>query len=158
MGTGCQKIRRAVFSALWATNAIWVWSPHPAHETFENFYPGHTFVDWVGTTATNYGTVAPWRQWWSFREVIGSFYDRVSLYKVIDRLRIWFATRWRQLTRLVYGCARHPANGVPSDKSGGFLPQRQRYNDYVQIPRLHIPLRSGFGSRDQTGQPDLARR
>jgi beta-mannanase len=69
------------FRALGAKNAIWVWSPHPAYKNFESFYPGHQYVDWVGTTAINYGTVATWSQWWSFNEVVGKYYDRVALYK-----------------------------------------------------------------------------
>jgi beta-mannanase len=69
------------FNALGATNVIWVWSPHPAYTNFPQFYPGHKYVDWIGVTALNYGTVAPWSQWWTFHEIFGKFYDSVSLYK-----------------------------------------------------------------------------
>ena len=64
-----------------ATNVIWLWSPHPAYITYPQFYPGDEFVDWIGVTAINYGTVATWSQWWSFDDIFGKFYDSVSLYK-----------------------------------------------------------------------------
>lgn len=64
-----------------ATNVIWLWSPHPAYITYPQFYPGDKFVDWIGVTTINYGTVATWSQWWSFDDIFGKFYDSVSLYK-----------------------------------------------------------------------------
>ena len=69
------------FNSIGANNVIWVWSPHPAYLTYPQFYPGHKYVDWIGVTALNYGTVATWSQWWSFDEIFGKFYDSVSLYK-----------------------------------------------------------------------------
>lgn len=63
-----------------ADNVIWVWSPHPAY-TYQEFYPGAEYVDWIGTTTINYGTVATWSQWWSFDDIFGKFYADVSLYK-----------------------------------------------------------------------------
>jgi hypothetical protein len=68
------------FRAQGATNAIWVWSPHPAYLTYEDFYPGADYVDWVGTTGINYGTVATWSQWWSFDAIVGKFYRKVAEY------------------------------------------------------------------------------
>ncbi|WP_207492494.1 glycoside hydrolase family 26 protein [Aridibaculum aurantiacum] len=67
------------FNALGATNAIWIWSPHPAYDAAP-FYPGHAYVDWIGITALNYGTVATWSQWWSFDDIVGKAYDSLSLY------------------------------------------------------------------------------
>jgi beta-mannanase len=69
------------FKAIGANNVIWIWSPHPAYITYPQFYPGHDYVDWIGVTALNYGTVATWSQWWTFKEIFGKFYDSVSLYK-----------------------------------------------------------------------------
>lgn len=63
-----------------ARNVIWVWSPHPAYPYVE-FYPGHEYVDWIGTTALNYGTVVTGSQWLSFDEIFEKFYANVSLYK-----------------------------------------------------------------------------
>ncbi|WP_426060856.1 glycoside hydrolase family 26 protein [Hymenobacter sp. B1770] len=68
------------FRAHNATNAVWVWSPHPAYANYAEFYPGHGYVDWIGTTALNYGTVAPWSKWYSFEETLGKAYSELSLY------------------------------------------------------------------------------
>ena len=67
------------FKVVGATNAVWIWSPHPAY-TYTEFYPGHEFVNWIGITALNYGTVATWSQWWSFKDVINKSYSDLSLY------------------------------------------------------------------------------
>jgi hypothetical protein len=67
------------FKAAGASNAIWIWSPHPAY-VFSEFYPGEEYVDWIGYTALNYGTVATWSQWWSFKEIIGKAYNELSVY------------------------------------------------------------------------------
>lgn len=67
------------FKAAGATNAIWIWSPHPAY-SYKEFYPGHDYVDWLGLTALNYGTVATWSQWWSFNDIIGKAYNDLSFY------------------------------------------------------------------------------
>ena len=64
-----------------ADSAIWVWSPHPAYEGYAQYYPGKEYVNWIGVTALNYGTVASWSRWWSFDDIFKKFYDSVSLYK-----------------------------------------------------------------------------
>jgi hypothetical protein len=71
---------RERFHKIGAENAIWVWSPHPAY-SYNEFYPGDEYVDWIGTTTINYGTIAPWSQWWSFDDVFGKFYNDVSSHK-----------------------------------------------------------------------------
>ncbi len=63
-----------VFQAVGATNIVWVWSPHPAYGWFEAFYPGNKYVDYIGIGILNYGTVAPWSQWWTFDEMFGKPY------------------------------------------------------------------------------------
>lgn len=65
------------FKAQGATNAIWIWSPHPAY-SFTEFYPGKAYVDWIGLTALNYGTAATWSQWWSFKDIIGKAYGQLE--------------------------------------------------------------------------------
>lgn len=65
------------FKAQGATNAIWIWSPHPAY-AFEDFYPGKDYLDWIGVTALNYGTAATWSQWWSFKDIIGKSYSLLA--------------------------------------------------------------------------------
>ncbi|HVK97078.1 MAG TPA: glycosyl hydrolase [Flavisolibacter sp.] len=68
------------FKAAGATNAIWIWSPHPAYPTYDQFYPGHEYVNWIGFTALNYGTVATWSQWWTFKEIINKAYTDLEPY------------------------------------------------------------------------------
>jgi hypothetical protein len=88
---GPQNNKPADFIAAWrhvvdrfrlqgATNASWVWSPHPAYTNYEEFYPGPSYVNWIGITTLNYGTVAPWSQWYSFDAIVGKAYAELSLY------------------------------------------------------------------------------
>ena len=51
-----------LFTAVGATNIIWIWSPHPAYGFFADFYPGNAYVDYVGIGTLNYGTVAIWNK------------------------------------------------------------------------------------------------
>jgi Glycosyl hydrolase family 26 len=85
---GPQNNTAAEFIAAWrhvhdlfkkegATNMIWVWCPHPAYE-FESFYPGDDYVDYVGVSVLNYGSVALWSKWWSFADIFGPFYNKVA--------------------------------------------------------------------------------
>jgi len=71
---------RERFRKLGVDNALWVWSPHPAY-SYSEFYPGDEYVDWIGTTTINYGTVAPWSQWWSFDDTFGKFYADIVSHK-----------------------------------------------------------------------------
>ena len=61
-----------------ADNVLWVWSPHIAYEHSEYFYPGDDAVDWVATGTLNYGTVAYWSRWWTFKEIYGDRRDRLT--------------------------------------------------------------------------------
>jgi hypothetical protein len=63
-----------------ADNVIWVWSPHPAYLQYEAYFPGDTYVDWVGVPTLNYGSVAPWSKWWTFQEIFGNYYDRLATF------------------------------------------------------------------------------
>jgi len=66
------------FKAQGADKIVWVWSPHPAYPPYDIYYPGDDYVDWIGISVLNYGTVAPWSQWWSFEEVVEKFYTAVD--------------------------------------------------------------------------------
>jgi beta-mannanase len=57
-----------------ANNVLWVWSPHVAYEYWETYYPGPEYVDWVATGALNFGPIAQWSRWWSFKEIFGQKY------------------------------------------------------------------------------------
>lgn len=67
-----------VFRREGADNVLWIWSPHPAYGFFRDFYPGDSYVDYVGSGTLNYGTVASWSKWWSFKDIFGKFYKQLS--------------------------------------------------------------------------------
>jgi hypothetical protein len=69
-----------IFDRIGATNIKWIWSPHPSYGWFDAYYPGDKYVDWVGVNILNYGTVAAWSKWWSFKEMFGSHYDELAKY------------------------------------------------------------------------------
>lgn len=67
---------RDIFTAVGATNVTWVWSPAALDAravAFESFYPGDTYVDWVGTSIYNW---ASYRRlpWISFHELFSPTY------------------------------------------------------------------------------------
>jgi hypothetical protein len=67
-----------IFRTEGAQNVSWVWAPHLAYGKFDDFYPGDEYVDWVATGTLNYGTVAPWSQWWSFDEIFAKHYESLA--------------------------------------------------------------------------------
>ena len=69
------------FRAAGANNVLWVWSPHLAYQYWETYFPGGDVVDWVATGALNFGTVAHWSQWWTFRELFGTKYDGLARFE-----------------------------------------------------------------------------
>jgi len=69
------------FRAIGADNVIWIWSPHPAYGLFDTYYPGDEYIDWIGVGTLNYGTVAPWSQWWTFDEIFAKHYEVLAMYK-----------------------------------------------------------------------------
>jgi hypothetical protein len=68
-----------LFTKQGADKVIWIWSPHPAYE-FKSFYPGDTYVDYVGVGALNYGSSAVWSKWWTFKEIFGNYYNQLASY------------------------------------------------------------------------------
>ncbi|MDH5380469.1 MAG: glycosyl hydrolase [Cyclobacteriaceae bacterium] len=68
------------FDSIGVSNVIWVWSPHPAYP-YTDYFPERN-VDWIGITALNYGTVAPWSQWWTFDETFSKCYNELSGYNI----------------------------------------------------------------------------
>lgn len=63
------------------TNVLWIWSPHPAYGYFNEFYPGDSLVDYVGVGTLNYGSVAQWSGWWSFKDIFGNYYNQLASFK-----------------------------------------------------------------------------
>lgn len=67
------------FRELGVNNVIWIWAPQPAYLRYGEYYPGDEYVDWVGVGALNYGTVASWSKWWSFKEIYGNYYEWLDM-------------------------------------------------------------------------------
>jgi hypothetical protein len=66
----------AIFQQEGATNVTWIWAP-VVGEVWEGLYPGDGFVDAVGVSGFNGGTVAFGRVWRSFEELFGDTLDTV---------------------------------------------------------------------------------
>lgn len=69
-----------LFRVMQVPNVIWVWAPQPAYLKYKEYFPGNNYVDWIGVGALNYGTVAPWSKWWSFKEIFGNYYKRLNVF------------------------------------------------------------------------------
>lgn len=62
----------SVFAALGVSNVTWVWTPW-AYDTFDQYYPGDQFVDWIGITCLNYGNASVDGKWMTFDEIYRPF-------------------------------------------------------------------------------------
>ncbi len=69
-----------LFRHLKVYNVVWVWAPQPAYLHYSEYFPGRDVVDWVGVGALNYGTVAPWSKWWTFKDIFGNYYSRLDVF------------------------------------------------------------------------------
>lgn len=67
-----------IFEKAGAKNIIWVWSPNITMEWINLYYPGDQYVDWIGGSALNYGTVANWSRWWSLKDMLSKSYATLS--------------------------------------------------------------------------------
>ncbi|MDM9631048.1 glycosyltransferase family 2 protein [Robiginitalea aurantiaca] len=60
------------FSAQSAFNVIWVWNPlYPLN--VEMYFPGNAYMDWIGVTSLNYGTLNQDGQWRGFKTLYEPF-------------------------------------------------------------------------------------
>jgi hypothetical protein len=64
-----------IFTAAHATNVKWIWSPVARFGVQPSMkdYPGNAYVDMLGLSAFNGGTVLPWSGWRSFKSLVGSY-------------------------------------------------------------------------------------
>lgn len=64
-----------IFEEEGATNVTWVWSvnceswPQESGNTYEAYYPGDDYVDWVGISGFNWGTSREDMSWRTFSEI-----------------------------------------------------------------------------------------
>ncbi|MHB8512481.1 MAG: glycoside hydrolase family 26 protein [Actinomycetota bacterium] len=72
-----------IFRAAGATNVTWIWSvntlsvPFTPQNQIENYWPGSSYVDWVGATGFNRGNTKPQTVWESFDQVYSDRYHRL---------------------------------------------------------------------------------
>lgn len=75
-----QRIHR-IFREQGADNAIFVWNPHDRSfpdfkwNAPELYYPGDSYVDWIGLTCYNNGTSYPYETWRNFNDMYRPIYD-----------------------------------------------------------------------------------
>jgi cellulose synthase/poly-beta-1,6-N-acetylglucosamine synthase-like glycosyltransferase len=66
-----------VFGKLGAQQVVWVWNPWKA-DCFEKYYPGDSYVDWVGITSLNYESLNDDGQSYSFHELYYPFHQALK--------------------------------------------------------------------------------
>lgn len=67
----------AIFAAAGATNVRWVWCPNIgafAKGTAQAFYPGNSYVDWVGADGYNWAPEVAGLPWKSLMQIFEPFY------------------------------------------------------------------------------------
>ncbi len=67
----------SVFRSVGADNVIFVWCPNinTGHLPFMQYYPGDSWVDWVGLDGFNWGGSIGWRP---FSEIFGGSYEELA--------------------------------------------------------------------------------
>jgi len=72
----------AIFTQAGATNVKWVWCPNHSSTPDEswnsavNYYPGESYVDWIGLDGYNWGQ----GDWKTFGQIFGTAYSTFSTY------------------------------------------------------------------------------
>ena len=73
-----------LFVSAGATNVLWVFCPNvdsvpgDAWNQWINYYPGDSYVDWMGLDGYNWGTVQTGSTWQSFTSIVGRIYSGLS--------------------------------------------------------------------------------
>ena len=75
-----------IFAAAGATNVRWVWCPNvagrgkggSASNAFASFYPGDSYVNWLGLDGYNWGTTQSWSTWQDLASVFGASYGAIT--------------------------------------------------------------------------------
>ncbi len=75
-----------LFEALSVDNVVWVWcpnngsSPNESWNVPEAYYPGDSYVDWIGFDGYNFGTTQTWSNWITFFDVFNTLYFKFKDY------------------------------------------------------------------------------
>lgn len=75
-----------IFENLGVTNVVWVWCPNNSSSPVagwnlpEAYYPGDTYVDWIGFDGYNFGTSQSWSGWVGFFDIFSPLYNKFQSY------------------------------------------------------------------------------
>lgn len=75
-----------LFAAQGVTNVVWVWclnngsSPGTDWNVPENYYPGDSYLDWIGFDGYNFGTSQTWSNWVGFWDIYYPMYNKFVSY------------------------------------------------------------------------------
>jgi hypothetical protein len=74
-----------IFRAEGATNVKWIWAPNCVDEPktdpnyfMESYYPGTDYVDVIGLSGFNWGTVKDYHRWRTYEQIFTTPYERVT--------------------------------------------------------------------------------
>lgn len=66
-----------IFKEVKANNVVWVWNPwKPTH--MHAYFPGEDYIDWIGVTALNYGSLNDDAKWYEFDEIYRPFHEKIK--------------------------------------------------------------------------------
>ena len=75
-----------IFEGQSVNNVVWVWcpnngsSPSEPWNVPEAYYPGDSYVDWIGFDGYNFGTSQTWSGWQSFFNIYNALYQKFKTY------------------------------------------------------------------------------
>ena len=75
-----------IFESQNTDNVVWVWCPNNGSSPNESwnvpdaYYPGDSYVDWIGFDGYNFGTTQTWSGWISFFNIYNSLYQKFKSY------------------------------------------------------------------------------
>jgi beta-mannanase len=75
-----------IFESIAVDNVAWVWcpnngsSPNESWNVPEVYYPGDSYVDWIGFDGYNFGTTQTWSGWTSFFNIYNALYQKFKTY------------------------------------------------------------------------------
>ena len=73
-----------LFVAAGATNVVWIFCPNvdsvpsDSWNQWQNYYPGDSYVDWMGLDGYNWGTVQSTSTWQAFSTIVGRIYPGLA--------------------------------------------------------------------------------
>ena len=75
-----------LFEALSVNNVVWVWcpnnvnAPNDSWNVPEAYFPGDSYVDWIGFDGYNFGNTQTWSSWVSFFSIYNPLYQKFKTY------------------------------------------------------------------------------